>query len=126
MKKLLPLLALGLISMIVSAQSNLNRCGTFDLMKNKEQQTPGYMDRVNACFNNAKQIAEANKGNRSAGDTVYRIQMVFHIVSTQAAEDIPDSVIYSQIEVLNEDYRRRNADTALTRDVFKPVAGDAR
>src|SRR6185503_10975098 len=88
-------------------------------------QNPGYMARVNACFDQAKRIAEVNKNNRAIGDTIYRIRMVFHVVYTSPEENIPDSVIFSQIQVLNEDYRRKNADTVLTRSIFKPVAGDA-
>ncbi len=108
------------------SQANFKRCGTVEAMQHREQQAPGYMARVRACFDNAKQLADANRLNRSGNDTIYRVQLVFHVVYTSAIENIPDSVILSQVEVLNEDYRRLNADTSLTRDEFKPVAGDAR
>src|ERR1043165_507700 len=108
------------------SQANLRRCGTFDVMQYREQQQPGYLNQVRNCFSNAQQLARANKANRSGNDTVYYVQLVFHVVYTSAAENIPDSVIYSQVEVLNEDYRRLNADTVRTRPEFLPVAGDAR
>jgi hypothetical protein len=126
MKKILFALCASMgFAVVAEAQVIQKRCGTFDVMKTRDQETPGYLNRVNTTFDYAKQIADANKSNRSLGDTVYRIRCVFHILYTNAAENIPDSVIYSQIEVLNEDYRRRNADTFKTRDLFKPIATDA-
>jgi hypothetical protein len=126
MKKFLPLLTLLLAGATAFGQTTIKRCGTHEAMLDKEQSSPGYMARVNACFDNAKRIAQLAQGNRSAGDTIYHVQLVFHVLYTSPQENIPDSVIYSQVEVLNEDYRRLNADTALTRDIFKPFAGDAR
>ncbi len=125
MKKIYSLVLVLFIVVNVIAQANLRRCGTYTLEQYHEQQAPGYKDRVKACFANAKQIADANKANRAVNDTIYKVQLVFHVVYTAPEENIPDSVIYSQIEVLNEDYRRLNADTGRTRAEFMPVAGDA-
>lgn len=107
------------------SQANLHRCGTHEIMQYREQQSPGYLNRVKASFENAKQIADANRTNRAVNDTIYKVKLVFHVVYANAAENIPDSVIFSQVEVLNEDYRRLNADTTRTRAEFLPVAGDA-
>lgn len=107
------------------SQANLHRCGTHEILQYRDQQNPGYLNRVKACFENAKQIAAANRINRNTNDTIYKVKLVFHVVYATAAENIPDSVIFSQVEVLNEDYRRLNADTTLTRAEFLPVAGDA-
>ncbi len=124
-KNLLFTASMLITAMLVSSQTVINRCGTYELMQQYELQNPGYLDRVNACFDHARQKAIANTGNRSVGDTIYRIQTVFHVVHTKPVENIPDSVIYSQLEVLNEDFRRKNADTVNTRPVFRPFAGDA-
>ncbi|MFN8286352.1 MAG: M43 family zinc metalloprotease [Chitinophagales bacterium] len=125
MKNLYLLMLLLAATTISYAQTFQKRCGTYDVMQYRNQQQPGYLDRVNAAFDYAKQIAAANTASRAIGDTTYRIQVVFHVVYTTPTENIDDSIIYSQIEVLNEDYRRLNADTFKTRDVFKPIAGDA-
>lgn len=108
-----------------NAQANLHRCGATEVAQYREQHFPGYAAQVKACFDNAKQLANANRANRAAGDTIYKIRLVFHVVYGAAEENIPDSVIISQVEVLNEDYRRLNADTTQTRAEFLPVAGDA-
>jgi hypothetical protein len=125
MKKISITVLVCCFASIVFSQANQKRCGTFDVIKYKEQQTPGYLQRVNNTFEYAKQFAATNRNNRSANDTIYRIQCVFHVLYQNALQNIPDSVIQSQIEVLNEDYRRQNADAINTRNEFLPVAADA-
>ena len=44
----------------------------------------------------------------------YDIPVVFHIVYNQDSQNLPDSVIESQIDVLNEDYRRLNENASET------------
>lgn len=107
----------------LNAQRTFTRCGTHELMLQKEQQHPGYLQAVNNLFNAAKLNAENN--SRAASDSIYRIQTVFHVLYTKPEENIPDSVIHRQIEILNRDYRRKNADTVQTRAVFQPFAADA-
>lgn len=109
-----------------SNAQQLNRCFTHELMLEKEKQHPGYTQRVDAIFNAAKQYANGKSAHRSTADTVYHIRCVFHVLYTTPAENIDDSVIRNQIEVLNRDYRRRNADTVDTRPEFIDRAGDAR
>ena len=57
--------------------------------------------------------------------SVRTIPVVVHVVYNNSTENIPDAQILSQIDVLNEDFRRLNADTTNTRSIFKPVAADA-
>ena len=64
--------------------------------------------------------------NRSANlNQTYYIPVVFHIVYNTDNQNLPDSVIHSQINVLNEDYRRLNENASETRDEFLEFAGDA-
>jgi len=59
-------------------------------------------------------------------DTVFIMPVVVHIVYNTNNENLPDSLAVNQIEVLNQDFRRLNADTSQTRPIFKARAGDAR
>lgn len=64
-------------------------------------------------------------------ETVYIIPVVVHVVYYEDGEgnqtaNIPDEQIISQINVLNEDYRRLNYDTLYTPGIFQPVAADTR
>ena len=54
----------------------------------------------------------------------YYIPVVFHVVYNQESQNLPDSVLESQIDVLNEDYRRLNENAVNTRDEFLEFAGD--
>lgn len=56
-------------------------------------------------------------------DTTYEIKVVYHVLYNNSLEDVPDSSLLSQLEVLSEDFARTNRDTANTRDIFKNVTG---
>ena len=60
----------------------------------------------------------------SNNNQTYYIPVVFHIVYNTDNQNLPDSVIHSQIDVLNEDYRRLNQNASNTRDEFLEFAGD--
>ena len=55
-----------------------------------------------------------------------RIPVVVHVVWHTASENISNAQIQSQIDVLNEDFRRLNADAATTPAAFAAVSADAR
>ena len=55
-----------------------------------------------------------------------RIPVVVHVVYKTAAENISQAQIDSQIRILNEDFRKKNADVANVPAPFAPLAGDAR
>lgn len=88
-----------------SFAQQFNRCLTHELMLEKEKQHPGYIQRVDDIFNQAKQYAAGKSSHRSIGDTIYHVRCVFHVLYTTPAENIDDSIIRNQIEVLNRDYR---------------------
>ena len=48
--------------------------------------------------------------------------MVVHVVYKTAAQNISDAQVKSQIEVLNEDFRKTNADASKVPAVFQPLA----
>ena len=66
--------------------------------------------------------------NKTTAEEVYRIPVVIHVIHNGESEgsgvNISDAQILSQIQVLNEDYRRLNGDTINTPEIFKPVAAD--
>lgn len=126
MKKGIAIIGACVLALATHAQQSIQKCATVDVVNHWEAQSPGYKQRVADAFNATKQMAEANKASRAADDTIYVVQCVVHVVYTSASENIPDSVIHSQIRVLNEDYRRLNADTVRTRQVFADIVGDSK
>lgn len=62
--------------------------------------------------------------------TIYRIPVVVHVIHLGGplgeGPNITDGQIFEQIKILNEDFRRKNADTVRTPTFFKSIAADAR
>lgn len=73
----------------------------------------------------AQRIKNEQEGVTSV---VYTIPVVFHVIHTGTnpgvSYNISNAQLLSQIAVLNEDFRRLNADTSNTPAVFKPSAAD--
>ncbi|GAB3883305.1 hypothetical protein GCM10028825_07350 [Spirosoma agri] len=94
----------------------VNRCGTADYEQVLQKRDPfRQLDRTELN----RQIEQASKGGKSARqsattETIYRIPVVVHIVHNNASQriggpnnaNISDEQVYSQIKVLNEDFRR--------------------
>ncbi|MEZ4936453.1 MAG: M43 family zinc metalloprotease [Crocinitomicaceae bacterium] len=97
---------------------NYERCRTPQAIQYQENLTPGYIQDVEAVFNQAK-----NYIPKKTNQPIYTIPVVVHIVYNVAAANLPDSVIFDQIRVLNEDYNRMNADTVNMRSDFDIVKG---
>ncbi len=65
--------------------------------------------------------------NIKPGDRgVVKIPIVVHVVYNTPEQNIPNAVVQSQIDVLNIDFRRLNADTINTPAPFKPLGGDSK
>jgi hypothetical protein len=66
-----------------------------------------------------------NKLQADQFQQVVTIPVVVHVVWHDPSENISDAQIFSQLDVLNEDFRKQNADTGLVRPLFRPLAADA-
>ena len=62
---------------------------------------------------------------RAARVPTLTIPVVVHVVYKTAAENISKAQIRSQIDVLNQDYRKRNADIGRVPTAFRALAADA-
>jgi hypothetical protein len=107
----------------LSLSAQVQKCFTHELIKQNSQSHPEYLEAVNSAFAFAKQNIGKNK--TQGEDSILRVPVVVHIVYRDQTENIDDSLIYNQIQVLNEDYRRLNADASDTRQEFVPFASDA-
>ncbi|MCB9336369.1 MAG: T9SS type A sorting domain-containing protein [Flavobacteriales bacterium] len=86
-----------------------------DVMENNH---PGFSEAVNESFNKAK-----NQMGIRSGVTL-TIPVVVHIVWKNSAENISTQDINDQIDILNRDYARQNADTVNLRSILQPIAGN--
>ena len=84
---------------------------------------------VDIGLNSAARTGANLTGGR-ARDTlkneVIIIPVVVHVLYNNSIQNISDEQVISQINILNADYRRLNADTTNTPDAFKNVAADSR
>jgi hypothetical protein len=73
------------------------------------------------------QLQSQPQNTKSIPSGTITIPVVVHIVynSNSPVENISDSQVYAQIQALNEDYRRLNADRINTPNAFSGIAGDA-
>jgi hypothetical protein len=121
-KNILGVIIFCFASAMAFAQQS-EQCGQSAYVKYLESINPGITDNINETFFDA--LKQSKLKTKRIQDTVYTIKVVFHIVYGSQAENLPDAYITSQMKVLNDAFRRTNADTINTRDIFKPVAGDA-
>jgi hypothetical protein len=63
---------------------------------------------------------------RAQPPSIVTVPVVVHVVYNNSTQNVSNSQIESQIRILNEDYRKTNADSSLVPDPFKPLAADAR
>lgn len=116
-------LLLGIICLFavpVQAQVNIERCASPAAIEYQEQLTPGYRNHVNAVFDHAKTWHAENKNQK----TTYIIPVVVHVVYNTPEQNLHDSVIQNQIQILNADFNRINPAGSL-RSLFEPVVGPA-
>lgn len=98
-------------------------CGTSEVHERLLRTVDGYAEARAEIENRTARVLESGAALRT-GCT--QIPVVVHVVSRNAAENISDAQIDSQIAVLNADYRATNPDKASTPSVFQPLIGDAR
>lgn len=126
MKKLyITLATIASIFSIGTFAQHTEKCGFNHIIDHYETINPGYKDQAKQIYESSLDyVKHANL--RAENDSIYVIPVVVHVVYSDSVQNIPDSVIHNQIEVLNIDYMRLNADTVNLRDTFLTVAGKAR
>jgi len=106
-----------------SLKENMLGCGSHELLKCAHNHHPGILEEADVWMKNiAKKSKNAHFGK---SNNLYEIPVVFHIVYNNEEENLPDSVIENQIAILNDSFRRTNADAVNTRPEFLDHVGDA-
>lgn len=73
-----------------------------------------------------KNMAVKSVSRDTLTNEVISIPVVVHVLYNNSSQNISDAQVISQIVSLNNDFRRRNADTVNTPAPFKSVAADTR
>jgi hypothetical protein len=107
---------LTIVSLTIVFYTSAQRCGTTEYIQEHS---------VNKQLTQRIQAPKAESRD-TLKDEVIIIPVVVHVLYNTTAENISDEQIISQINSLNKDYRRQNADAVNTPAAFKNVAADVR
>ncbi len=105
----------------INAQNITNKCGEDYVKQQVSAATGSYENTRNSFFETIDPIL---KQTDQPEGVIYKIPVIVHIIYQTAEDNITREQVLDAISVLNRDYRRLNADTSITRAIFKPVAAD--
>ncbi|KAA9332798.1 M43 family zinc metalloprotease [Adhaeribacter soli] len=98
-------------------------CSTMEVYERQVQADPGFLVRRNEIeAYTQKKISSSSRNHRTG---VITIPVVVHVVYNTTAQNISDAQIQSQINILNQDFRKLNADASKTPAAFAGLAADA-
>ncbi len=117
MTRLFTLLFVGLISFSMFGQRN---CGTMEVLERLEREDPGIKESMDQIEAKTRFFVD----NHKEVTGVVTIPVVVHVVYNNSTENISSAQIQSQIDVLNDDFRRLNSDASNTPSDFIGVAAD--
>lgn len=122
MKKTYAIIVAALVVFSISAQQDMP-CGNHQQILHLEEKFPGYRASMDQQYLNLVNNSKF-KLRLSVEDTIYTVRVVVHVVYNNSAQNVSDSLIRSQLRVLNESFRKRHADTNKTRSIFKSRSQD--
>ncbi len=87
-----------------------------------------YARRMNYnVFSNQDNLGQTSQTARDTfANEIITIPVVIHVLYNNSTQNISDAQVMSQLRVLNEDFRRLNADASQTPEAFKSSAADCR
>lgn len=118
MKVFFTLILSLLIAVGLQAQRN---CGTTHYNENLMRKDPSLRQKMMVSESVVKNWARKHPATKNG---VITIPVVVHVLYNSSVQNISDAQIQTQIDVLNADYRRLNADTANTPLEFDSISAD--
>ncbi len=98
-------------------------CLTEIMFQERAKQDPSWIARREAMERETQEYIRAHANQKKTG-VVKIIPVVFHVIHEGDASNISKAQILNQIDILNKDFRRLNADTTDTPGPFKPLGAD--
>jgi PKD repeat protein len=99
-----------------------HRCYTTEMHNEAIKNNPGLLRQAEEL---EKFTQDFGRTTRANGSVVYTIPVVFHILHNYGAENISDAQIHDAMRILNEDFRKLNADTTSIVPAFQGIASDS-
>ncbi len=119
MKTTLLFVLLCCLGFSVNAQRN---CGSMEYLEFQYLKDPKRALKEEAIERHTNEVLSRQASRAVTG--VVTIPVVVHVVYNTTAENVSAAQIQSQIDVLNADFRRLNADASNTPSMFQGVASD--
>lgn len=115
-----------LIPVTVWAQSEEENkhCGTDEMHQQLFLDYPEYNQGILRATNRAENFRNQFAISREERTSPYIIPVVFHVIHNYGSENISDAQIYDAINVVNRNYRKKNADTVDIIPAFQSIAAD--
>ena len=98
-------------------------CGTMEVLAAQLAADPAQAQRMAAIETHTQRMLANPSLQRTTAGTIV-IPVVVHVLYNTAAQNISDAQVQSQIDVLNEDYRKLNADVVNTPSIYAGLAAD--
>jgi hypothetical protein len=126
MKKQLLTLGLGLFTLGLSVAQTNNKCATMPVYEAHSQNPVAKANFVNAEIAAKNWLANPVNKTKASQKTnsVITIPVVVHVVYKNAIQNIPDSQIVRQIQILNECFSLTNPNFTQTRAIFDSIGAD--
>ncbi len=121
LNRLLVLCLIVFVTVGNSFAQNHRNCGTMHYLEQQKSQDPGLELRMEQIETQTRQLI--SQGSEKSG-MVVTIPVVFHVLYNNSALNIPDARILAQLDVLNKDFARLNADASNTPSIFQSVAAN--
>lgn len=125
MRKSLLTLGLGLLTTLTAMAQY--RCGT-DLMNNRERSRNPFLVQAQDNYERLmrEEMIEWRNNRDGEPEAVLVIPVVFHIIHLDGPENISDEQVYEQMEILNRDYNKLNADTIVVVSGFDTIIANVK
>lgn len=120
--RLLYLIMLVITGFNAVAQHDHRNCGSMEYLEEQKLADPGLEARMEQIERDVQDWIANNPQYRN--QAVITIPVVFHVVWNTSAENISDSKILAQLDVLNKDFARLNADAVNTPSAFAGLAAN--
>lgn len=94
-------------------------CGNEIFYDILEKNYPAIIDNIHQTFDAVK------SRSRDLRNDPLEVNVVVHVIWNDPSENLADSIIQNQMDILNKDFNKLNADTTQLRNLFKPVAANS-
>lgn len=114
--------SLMLFSILAISLNAQERCGTTQITQRMMSIYPEYKTERKKV--NTETKAWIHNNTKNTNNTIITIPVVVHVVWKTNEENISDMQIQSQINILNNDFRRSNIDQINTPNIWQGIAAD--